>query len=110
MMNSHFFSKTRKGFSTRAILWFIGLGMVGAAAETTHAQTYNARDEFALSQGGTTGVWSYGYTNGPTSNAFSLHTQTSVAGTCGAPLNYWHPRGRQHRTVSRRECRVCLRL
>ena len=60
-MNTHLLSNARKPFRTVAILWFISLGMIGAGAQTTHAQTYNAVSEFALTQGGTTGVWSYGY-------------------------------------------------
>ena len=48
------------------------------------ATEYNARDEFSLTQGGTTGVWNYGYTSGANSNAFIAYPNADTGEICGA--------------------------
>jgi len=50
---------------------------------------YNARDEFALTQGGTSGVWRYGYTTSDASNAFVPYSLTAVNTCSGSPANGW---------------------
>lgn len=59
------------------------LGVVNVANE------YNARNEFALTQGGTTGVWRYGYTTTDASNTFVSYTLTRSTTACGSPANGW---------------------
>jgi hypothetical protein len=50
---------------------------------------YNARDEFSLTQGGTTGMWRYGSTANDASNAFVPYTLTRTADCGGSPANGW---------------------
>ena len=85
----------RNRFSTSAILWFISLGMIGAVAQTTHAQTYNAVSEFSLTQGGTTGVWSYGYSaygridSRVVNDTFYPFSQRGTDASCGSNFTKW---------------------
>lgn len=45
---------------------------------------FNGRDEFALTQGGTSGVWNYGYTAGPAATAVTLYPNAAVDGSRGS--------------------------
>jgi hypothetical protein len=46
--------------------------------------TYNARDEFALTQGGTNGFWNYGYSNSDTDNTFNAYVRSeAITPYCG---------------------------
>jgi hypothetical protein len=60
------------------------LGVVVVAGE------YNARNEFALTQGGTSGVWRYGSTANDASNAFVPYSLTNIPTECGAPAERWY--------------------
>ena len=52
---------------------------------------YNARNEFALTQGGTSGVWNYGYSASDTDNTFNLFTATRTSVQCGsATFEDWY--------------------
>lgn len=52
-------------------------------AENFGISEYNARNEFSLTQGGTTGVWNYGYSTSDTDNTFTQFTQTRTNISCG---------------------------
>src|ERR1043165_8681528 len=51
--------------------------------------SYNAVNEFALTQGGTTGIWAYGYTPAATDNTFTPMDAPSTITDCGPPLDVW---------------------
>jgi hypothetical protein len=59
------------------------IGNIGGASE------YNARNEFALTQGGTTGVWRYGYSASQTDNAFTEFTANDTVNACGGQYLRW---------------------
>lgn len=59
-------------------------GTVGVVTE------YNARNEFALTQGGTNGVWRYGYTANDASNVFVQHSTNRTTPECGSPAERWN--------------------
>ncbi len=93
--------KTYILLSLTLIAMFSGLAIWNFSANTASAQKsdadedlgvvteYNARNEFALTQGGTSGVWNYGFTANDASNAFLPFTQT-VTNTCGgSPAEGW---------------------
>ena len=54
---------------------------------------YNARDEFALTQGGTNGFWNYGYSTSDLDNTLNLFTvgpdTDTVAGCSGGVFERW---------------------
>lgn len=54
------------------------------------APEYNARDEFSLTQGGTSGVWRYGTTANDTSNVFVENLVTRTATDCGSSSERWN--------------------
>lgn len=56
---------------------------------------FNARDEFALTQGGTSGVWNYGFSNSATDNTFNALPQTRTTTPCGGdnPIEEWYRTG-----------------
>ncbi|MBS1794234.1 MAG: carboxypeptidase regulatory-like domain-containing protein [Acidobacteria bacterium] len=62
----------------------VSSGVVGGADNE-----YNARREFALVQGGASGVWFYGYTANDASNAFVPYSLTDNAIDCGSPADVW---------------------
>lgn len=47
---------------------------------------YNARDEFSLTQGGTSGVWNYGYSTSDTDNTFNLYANNDTVVNCGSAM------------------------
>jgi hypothetical protein len=94
VMSTHPFSKTHRRLCTVAALWFAGAAALGASVHPGQAQTtYNARDEFALVQGGTSGVWRYGYTASDGSDAFLPFTHLTTAYPGCSPVEGWQRTG-----------------
>lgn len=57
----------------------------------THAQTYHARDEFTLTQGGSNNRWQYGYTASDGDNAFISFVQKDTVASCnGGSFERWY--------------------
>ena len=54
---------------------------------------YNPRDEFALTQGGTNGLWNYGYSTSDADNTLNLFNEATDADTissgCTSPFERW---------------------
>ncbi len=50
---------------------------------------FNARDEFALNQGGTTGVWRYGYSASDTDHTFTQYVRNDIVGACSDTFERW---------------------
>ncbi len=77
------------------ILWNFGVNRAAAQKSDNFetvvsvATEYNARNEFALTQGGTSGVWRYGYTANDASNTFVPYSLNYTTTDCGAPADVW---------------------
>ena len=67
------------------------LTLTGWQNARAEAQTYNATNEFALTQGGTTGVWSYGHTASDTDNTFTAFTVSETDPGCGGTERWYLP-------------------
>ena len=81
------------------MIWNFGAGRASAQVKADSdaenlgiivASEYNARSEFSLTQGGTSGVWRYGYSASPTDNAFTEFTVSDTIALCGGNFERWY--------------------
>lgn len=79
---------------SRIIIGFVIAVFIGSLlANAAFGQEYNARDEFALTQGGANGLWNYGYSTSDADNTLNLFNAATDADSvpigCGSPFERW---------------------
>ena len=78
-----------KNQSRTIIGLFIAILFSSLLTSVGFGQEYNARNEFAITQGGTNGLWRYGYSASQVDNSFTEFVANDTLSACGGQFLRW---------------------